>query len=249
VKKQLFHIIYFRRILAVIVLFSSVLTLNAQDIASSGKPKVNKRLYGGFIFPIFTNNPYHTTGTSSSFSFNLGFKRTFIFASSKFDIGIEYLNQGLSFQSYYFAPGYSVLYDKSFPFLHDLRIQELQLPVLYRYMFGKETRNKTTPYLTIGWALRFIAYATSTIQSSDGILVFDDQTDLGFENPFITSRLSSMWQASFGLQFNNVKTLKAFYVELGYKLGTSRYHYVGNGTSNDLMIKDSNVTLNFGYKF
>ena len=120
----------------------------AQD-AIPTKIHSNKRIYGGAVIPFYINNPDHTVETKGGFAFNIGFKRTFRIFDNSLETGIEYVNHEVSFRSYYFAPGYSKLYDKTFPFLHDLKINELQLPIIFKQTFGKETKNQATSYFTV----------------------------------------------------------------------------------------------------
>jgi hypothetical protein len=221
----------------------------AQDIDPSRK-KGPKRFYLGLVFPDYKNNPEHTIDTKSEFSFNLGLKRTFVFFQSEFDIGLEYVNQNFSFDSYYFAPGYSVLYDKTFPFEHDVNINEFQVPVLFRQTYGNESRSKVTTYFTVGWILRYFAYSSTSIEDiATGVQVYDGKTNISFEYPLLLAQLGSMIQGGFGMQFNNIQTKKSNFIELNYRLAISRFHYTGYDNSNDLLIRDSNFTFTIGHKF
>ena len=236
-----------------IILLLSLLvnSINAQDSQGS-KKKIhgNKRIYTGTIISSYTNNPDHTDETKRLFGFNVGFKRTFNLAGTSFETGLEYINHGLSFRSYYFAPGYSKLYDKTFPFMHTLRINELQLPILFKQALGRDTKSRATSYFTLGWAWRYLIYSGTSIESlNDGVQVYDGKTNIFFEYPFPLTRLGSMLQAGLGLQFNNILTQSALFFEVNYKYGISRFHYVGKQNTNNLFIKDANITINMGYKF
>lgn len=214
------------------------------------KIRTNKRIYVGAVVPFFNNNPDHTADTKSATSVNIGFKRTFKLFTSGVETGLEYVNEGLSFNSYYFAPGFSKLYDKTFPFSHEIRINELQLPVVFKQSFGKETKNKATPYFAVGWAWRYLMYcSTSIISTTDGIQVYDGKTDISFEYGFPWKHFGSLLLGGFGLQFNNLQTQSALFFEANYKYGISRFHYAGHINTNNLLIHDSNITINVGYKF
>jgi hypothetical protein len=222
---------------------------NSQDAAPT-KIHSNKRLYAGAVIPFYTNNPDHTAETRGGFAFNIGFKRTFRIFDNSLETGLEYVNHEVSFRSYYFAPGYSKLYDKTFPFIHDLKINELQLPIIFKQTFGKETKHQATSYFTVGWIWRYFVYSSTSIQSiNDGIQVYDGKTDVTFEYPFPWAHFGSLLQGGLGLQFNNIQKQTALFFEVNYKYGISRFHYVGNGNTNDLFIKDSNISINVGYKF
>ncbi len=221
----------------------------AQD-AAPRKVSYSQRVYGGFIFPQYQNNPDLTTGTTASFSFNLGYRRTYTFFGSSFDVGLEYINENLSFNSYYHADGYSPLFGAPFPFQHALNINEFQLPVLFRKSFGREDKKRAIPYITFGWALRYFVYSSTSITDTEnGVQVYDGKTNITFEYPFFSYHLGALLQGALGLQLNNVRTKKGLFFELGYKLALSRFNYIGNNNSNELLIKDSNFTFNIGKKF
>lgn len=248
--KNKFPIKHFRFCIIVVSILLFKPTGKAQDSSPAGKIRFNKRLYAGFVIPFYSNNPNHTTETTSNFSFNLGFKESFKIFENNFETGLEYIHHGLSFRTYYFAPGYSKLYDKTFPFLHELSINELQLPIIFKQAWGKETKSKATSYFILGWAWRYLMYSSTSIQSiNDGIQVYDGKTDITFEYPFPWAHFGSMLQGGLGLQFNNIQTQKSLFFEVIYKYGISRFYYNGNGNTNSLFIKDSNITINAGYKF
>jgi hypothetical protein len=232
-----------------LVAFLTATLSSAQDVAPSG-PKKPIRMYLGLVIPTYASDPNTLQNLHSGFSFNLGLKRTYNIMGAEFDIGLEYVNQTLSFDSYYFAQGYSVFYDKTYSFEHDLILYEFQLPVLYRKNFGNPSRKKTTSYFTIGWALRYFSYASTSIQDIPaGTQVFEGKTNLTFEYPFLSEHLGTLVQAGFGLQFNNHLTRKAIFVDLNYKFAVTRLNYTGVSNSNNLFIHDSNFTLTLGRKF
>ncbi|MBI2269726.1 MAG: hypothetical protein HYU69_05135 [Bacteroidetes bacterium] len=251
-KQKVSHTIAAHRSKSFVILLLGLFSLcmHAQDSAPSKKIRTNKRMYIGMVIPFYSNNRDHTDETKGSFAFNIGFKKMYKLFGTGIETGLEYLNQGLSFRSYYFAPGYSKLYDKTFPFTHTLRMNEFQLPILLKQSLGKETRRKTTSYFTFGWAWRYILYSNTSIESiNDGIQVYDGKTKITFEYPFPWSRFGSLLQGGLGLQFNNLQTQSALFFEANYKLSISRFHYTGRNNSNNLFIKDSNLSINVGYKF
>lgn len=209
-----------------------------------------RRIFVGGVISSYTNNIYHTIDNTAKASFNVGYKRTFNIFSHNIEIGLELVNYGLEFKSYYFAPGYSPFYDKTFPFLHTIRANDLQLPIHYKFVFGKSTQDKFTSFITLGWALRYMAFATTEIiDIKSGILAFDGQTDLTFDNYIFHKRLSNMLQASAGIQFNNVINATALVFDITAKYGLSPITYKGDGNSNNLVIRDFNVAINVGYRF
>lgn len=234
-----------------ILLFSLfAMHIHGQDASPAKKIRTNKRLYAGIVIPFYMNNPDHTEETKKGFAFNVGFKRTFKLLSTNIETGLEYINHGLSFRSYYFAPGYSKLYDKTYPFTHTIRINEFQLPIVLKQSLGRETKSRATSYFTVGWAWRYLVYSKTSIESmSDGVQVYDGKTNTSFEYPFPWGRFGSILQGGLGLQFNNLLTQSALFFEVNYKYGISRFHYVGKQNTNSLFIKDSNISINVGYKF
>lgn len=220
----------------------------AQDVAP-GPPRKPIRMYASILAPVYAYDPGTCGNVKTAFSFNLGLKKTITVFNSDFDIGLEYVNQSLTLDSYFFANGYSVIYDKNFLFEHDLNINELELPILFRKTFGKETRSKVTTYLNIGWALRYFAYSSTSIQDlNTGIQVYEGKTNIKFEYPFISDRLGNLYQAALGMQFNNIRTRKALFIEMSFKLALSRIEYTGINNSNDLLIRDCSINFTIGKK-
>lgn len=194
-----------------------------------------------------------TVNVQAKASFNLGVKEEIhFFNHTAFLFGLDYLYHGVSFDSYYFADGYSVFFDKNYSFVHVLTRHELQLPLLVKFDLGREDRDPFTFYFTAGGALRYLLYNRTTINAkSNGVSLWNKASPTKFEHPFLINNASGLIQASFGGQLNNFKADKKqfFFAEMTYKYGVSRFLYTGNGTSNSIFIKDSHFLIGLGFGF
>ncbi|MGL5889088.1 MAG: hypothetical protein ACRC3B_04350, partial [Bacteroidia bacterium] len=84
-----------------------------------------------------------------------GMFRMHFFPSSSFhvQIGMEFMTQGCSFNTYYFAPGFSAFYDSADDYSHRLRTLELYVPIMFRAgLTSNEANARAIFYLLGGYA-------------------------------------------------------------------------------------------------
>ena len=251
-----------KKIIAILFCVWCFQPLYAQDANPYRKGAVKHRLSIGPVISFYINNPQHTTNTQGQTGFCASYKAE-ILLDRKFNllIGMEYLNEGLIFQGYYSAPGSTYLFDKTFAYTHDIRFQEVQIPIGFKRSFNLEKNSFYTPYILGGFGARliFASYYVITNDSTGNVL-YDGKGNMSFEHQALTQILNGKGQAitkgfntflQFGLgsQYNFRDTGKALFFEMIYKYGISRLHYEGYQNSNDLNIKDSNLTISFGYRF
>src|ERR1035437_3440971 len=162
----------------------SVFTLCAQE-------NKQKKTYTRFIFgpalSFYKNNPVHTSDSKARSSFYAGvFEEIRMYHDFSFVPGLEYLHQGLTFNSYYLMPGYQTLYDKHFNYNYTLNMQEVRLNVLFRQVLGIETRNLITGYIEYGYVLRYVISSKLKVSSNlTGTEMFSGNADIAFEHPVI----------------------------------------------------------------
>ena len=108
-------------------------------LAQENKPKkAYTRVVIGPALSFYKNNPAHTSDTKPKSSFYAGvFEEIRMYKDFSFVPGIEYLYQGMTFNSYYVAPGVLTLYDKHFNYNYTLTMQELRLNLLFRQVIGQ----------------------------------------------------------------------------------------------------------------
>lgn len=209
-----------------------------------------------YVFPLlsFSNSdhPGYSSGIHTALGLGGGVKEELIFHKGiSCSIGLEYIHHSLSFDSYYFAPTYSTIYDKKYIALHTIKIAEAQIPFLIKFIFpiGFEQAHPNMIYIDAGWIYRYFVSADANIALKGGKDLWSGKTDLNMEYPLFTNKGASMMQVGLGYEHDHKKNGKAIFVESVFKYGLSRYRYSGNGTSNDLLIGNSFFSLGLGYKF
>lgn len=214
--------------------------------------RVTHRLGGGAVVSFYKNNSFHTINTKAKPGFCISYKAE-IFMGRKTNLlgGLEYFSHGLSFNGYYSAPGHTYLFDKTFSYKHELRIQEIQLPIGVKVAFNTEKDKLYTPYFFGGVGARYIvgSYALITNDSS-GAAVYDDKAKIDFQYQWQWIKgLNTFFHGGLGLQANFRKSGGAAFFEITYKYGISRLHYSGYQNSNNLYIKDSHLAFSVGFRF
>ncbi len=182
-----------------------------------------------------------------------GAMRFSIFISESFHLqtGLEVLSQGCSFETYYFAPGHSTLFDRSFGYVHRLRTYELYVPVLFRLgLAGNSSNSPKTVYVIGGWSPKLILAASTDIRSAgNGQGIWGGTTELEYENYFWGKQTGNVLMAGMGMEDRMGLKEKFITYEINYRYNLSRIRYQGNFNTNDLMIKNSCVSLSVGVRF
>ncbi len=164
-------------------------------------------------------------------------------------IGLEYFLHGVNFKSYYFNQDTLQLYDKSFGYNYHLYIHELNLPIQAKYTFNSTTNSLSTPYISIGYHLRYLAAASLKVDQ-DGVIQKSGYVDMKFKNPFLSSKINSFVGINFGFQSNKTRNSSTtFFVELSYRYGFSPYYFQENYSASSLYINSSHLSLNIGVGF
>jgi outer membrane protein with beta-barrel domain len=216
-----------------------------------GARKVLKhRISIGGVKSFYQNHKQHTDATKAKFGFGAAYRMEFtIGRRSSLLVGPEYQSTGLTFKGYYKKPGYTYLFDKTFAYTHELRIQEVQLPVILKICFNSEKESPYSPYFIGGVGARYIFASYSVISNdSTGITVYDAKDNIDFENQLVTKGLNAFFQSGLGFQKNVRTSTRAYFFEVSYKYCISRFHYDGNDKSNDLNIRDSHLLFSIGMR-
>ena len=171
---------------------------------------------------------------------------------SYIDIGVEILQDGLSFNSYFFAPGASFLYDGVEPYSHNITMNEIQVPILYKFPLGPLDRKYRSIYMTFGAKFRYISYTNSAVTNdSSGYLIYEGQKDVTTLYKIFSPFGSSIFEVSLGYQRNNMKKIKrGWYMNLEYDYGLSPLIYAGNRAgSNDVVFRLNTLIFKIGKIF
>lgn len=181
-----------------------------------------------------------------------GLFRMHFYPTSSFhiQIGMEVMSQGCKFNTYYFAPGHSVFYDSAFAYTHRLRTLELYVPILFRVGLTRNEANAPAIfYLLGGYAPKIFLAASADVEKRGGAGVWGGSTQLTFENWFIGNQTGNVIMAGMGLDKRLKFTEKFISFELLYRYNLSRFNYTGRIDTNELLIKNSCLSLQIGYRF
>ncbi len=234
----------------IVVLIFFTTTVFAQDGEFYRRGKMKSRISFSGIKSFYTNHPQHTTNTKALFGFDFAYKAE-IFALRKTNIilGLDYFNYGLKFQGYYEKQGFTYLYDKTFAYTHEIRIQELHLPIALKVAFNSEKENVYTPYFIGGIGARYLFTSYTVIANdSTGITVYDAKDNIDYENQRLMKGLNAFYHMGLGLQRNFKNFDRAIFFEISFQRGISRFHYDGNAGSNDLNIRGNHLLFSLGFR-
>lgn len=237
----------------ILIVFSCFLWIQgqAQEAYPYRKGKIRHRISLGPAISFYKNHPEHTIDTHSKFGFNAAYK-TEILLGRKTNVlaGLEFMSQGVAFHGYYQDSANTYLFDRTYNYLHEIRYEEVQLPISFKLAFNNEKDKAFTPYGFGGIGFRYIVKAMAYVESdSTGAPIYDGKTDLTFENHIVDKHFNAFYEAGLGLQRNYRTKGSAFFFEFTYKYSISRLHYVGNETTNNLNIRDANLSVTLGLRF
>jgi hypothetical protein len=210
------------------------------------------------VISFYSNDSRITTNSKASKGYGASFKVEIPLTKGiRFVPGLEIMHQGLDFDSYYFAPGYSVTFDKSFDYHHTIRTTELSLPLLIKVALTKK-RIDDLPnfmYATAGWEIKYNLNSHTTItQNSDGSFLYDGNIQLPYESEFLGSGVGNYIVAGLGLNHNFLPKKNSLVFELTYRYGLARTWYRGNPYadfqfSNNILYRNANLSVGVGLRF
>lgn len=208
------------------------------------------RISVGPVISLFRNDPHFTANTKAKVGINAAYK-TEILLGRKTNVllGLEYMSQGLRFNGYYADTGHTYLYDESFSYLHEIRYNEVQVPIGLKLAFNSEKENPYSAYLFGGIGFRYI-FSSYVVISSDSTETtpYDGKGTLGFEHELVTKGFNAFYNGGLGIQKNLRATHKGIFLELTFKRGFSRIHYTGFKDSNNINFRDNNLAITFGLR-
>lgn len=211
------------------------------------------RIFFGPAYGFYNVNRNHTANAVSKKSALIGFRKEFRFDreyKSFFLLGVDYFFHGVNFNSYYFKPDSIKLYDKSFAYNYSLFIHELNLPFQFKYSFTRENNSLFSPYLMVGYHLRYLLPSVLKVSQNGNDFVSDNNVDLKFKNPFITDKINSFISITAGWQKNSLNNSRSsFFVEAIFRYGFSPSYFTEEYAPTSLFINSSHLGLNIGLKF
>jgi len=202
----------------------------------------------GLVFGFSGSSGYtsnYVSGLSASTGYTFGIVEEIpIQKRSSILVGVEILKDGVSFNSYYFAPGYSFLYDGSEGYSHSVSMNEIQVPILYKFPLGPQDRKLRSIYVTFGAKFRYISYTNTSITDSNGNLVWEGQKDVSSLYKLLSPFGSPIFEVSLGYQRNTKKKKKrGWYMNLEYNYGLSPLVYTGNTEGSNYVVFHLNTLI------
>ncbi len=250
------------------ILFITILLLPSESFSQRGlsisepgafRLKVRKRLSA---FPLlsfysgdsrFYSNLQPKQGYGAQLDLDIGNDRR-----GRFLTGIGFYSQSLAFNSYYFADGYSAIYDRNFAYEHRVRINDIRIPVLLKYNFVTEEDYTNRVYVMFGLVLRqtFSGHAAVT-DGTTGSELFNGSVDITSEHSMYGDKGGSMLRAGLGFENRIINIRHAVFLEVNYDYKLSRYEYplpqsgyLVNGVPPAFFrFSNSSIAIAVGYKF
>jgi hypothetical protein len=246
-----------RRILPFLVFLLAVSALRATPPAVPRAAKMGGPTYGfsyaaSGIVSFFKVDERHSEKAIPRPGFGGMFRINFYPATSMhIQLGLEVLSQACSFNTYYFAPGYSTFYNRSFGYTHTLRTMEMYIPLMARIgLTPGEASARNVFYITGGYSPKiFLAATTNITRNSDGAGVWGGGTGLKYENYFIGEQVGNVMMVGIGLDKRLGFEEKFLSFEAIFRYNLSRFIYYGRGDTNELLIKNMCIGFYVGYRF
>jgi hypothetical protein len=221
-----------------------------KDEKPAGAPharRVKVRLDYGLVSQFIITDPHYTSSLETDGAYTLGLMLDIpVLQNSNILVGGNFMDEKFDFYSFYFAPGYSVLYTGHEPYDHAIEMNELQIPIEYKINFNPETRSAKEFYATVGWIFRSIFYNNALITNGNsGAFIWEGQNDIHSEFRLFSPTGSGMVEASLGYQHNGLRSGNAWFFEIEYKYGLSPFTYLGNEAVESNYIQFTLNTLAF----
>ncbi|MBC7862767.1 MAG: hypothetical protein IAF38_07320 [Bacteroidia bacterium] len=202
------------------------------------------------VYSYYVNNKHHTTNTKPAFSFAFTAREEWRFTrGGALVAGVEYFSHGFSFDSYFFAPNRSFLYDKNFSYHYKVRMKEVDFPLLIRGNFINHTRKSVEGYFEIGASLRYLYSSSMFVIDSTGIPLWDNPTKIEFETPLFARNMSMWMQFNWGLQFYHPDHKAGFFMEMNFRYAPIRFYINESFTPADLYIQSFHIGIGAGFRF
>jgi hypothetical protein len=223
----------------------------AQEVKAR-KPSILKhRLSVGPVISFYKNDPHYAINTKAKIGVNACYKTEILLGRrTNVLLGLEYMSQGLKFNGYYADTGYTYIFDGTFAYTHEIRFNEVQIPIGLKLALNSEKESAVTPYLFGGVGARYI-FSSYIVISSDStdVTPYDGKGTIGFEHELVTKNFNAFFLGGVGIQKNYRSTAKAIFLELTFKRGFSRIHYTGYQNSNNINIRERNLAITLGVRF
>lgn len=239
-----------KHILLVALLFVATIVCAITTTPSRGSGS-GTRIFFGPAYGIYAVNKNHAKDPAPKMSALVGFRKELHIDreyKTFFLFGADYFFHGLNYKSYYFKPDSLQLYDKSFAYDYSLFIHEVNVPLQVKYSFTRENNSMFSPYVMVGYHLRYLLPGILNI-TQNGSNVKSDKADLVFKNPFIDKHINSFVSVTAGWQKNSFNSSRSsFFIELNFRYGFSPYYFQKSYAPASLYTNGMHLSLMIGLK-
>jgi hypothetical protein len=213
-------------------------------------PIVKTRLGFSPIIALYGSNKNHTANTKQKVAFSFSLKeeiridrknQSFIF------IGADYIQHGVSFNSYFFYSDSIALYDQSYRYKYNLTIHELNFPLQFKYSFQRENNSIYSSYVFAGYCYRWLVTNNLNV-AGEGENIVTKKTDLRFKLPAFSYYNNSFFSLGFGAQKNLPLRHNAVFIEAQYKYGLSPIYFKESFTASSLYFNTHFLMITVGVK-
>jgi hypothetical protein len=240
-----------KHIILVLFVLCSVKLFSIRFPPSGTNAKGFRFIFGPSL-GFYNINTNHARLSTPKMSAIIGFRRDIRTDKSYqnfFSFGVDYFFHGLNFKSYYFKPDSLKLYDKSFSYNYSLFIQEINIPFQVKHSFTRENNSLFSPYVMIGYHLRFLLPANINV-TQNGNTQSRKWEEMNFKHPLISSKINCFVSASVGWQKNTINHTRAgFFIEANYRYGFSQYFFQTDYSASSLYINGMHLSLLLGVNF
>ncbi len=210
------------------------------------KTSIDAGLLFGFANPVGYSANY-VNGISAKTGYTFGvIEEIPIQQRSYLKVGVEIVEEGVSFNSYFFAPGYSFLYINNLEtFSHDIVMNEIHIPILFKTRIGAIDRKNRSVFMTFGGKFRYMSYTNTSVTNDEtGYLVYEGQKDASFLYHMFSPFGSPIVELGLGYQRDTQKKRKrGWYMTLEYNYGISPIIYTGNRDGSNYVVFRLNTLL------
>ena len=130
---------------------------------------------------------------------------------------------------------------------YDLRLHELDFPVLLKYSFSKETNAIFSNYIYAGYCYRWLI-ANNLKVTNDGETMVDKQEVIKFKSPAFNPVCSSFLTAGIGIQKNTSLRHNAVFAELQFRYSLSPIYFNESWAPSSMYMNGHFILLTVGFK-
>ncbi len=213
---------------------------------------IKTRLSFSPVLGFYSPNKNHTSGGKQKLSYAVSLKAEIRLTKEYRDfimLGVEYMNHGVNFNSYFFYSDSIKLYTPNrLRYTYNLSIHELNFPVLFKHSFEKESNSVFSKYIFAGYSYRYLFYNKLKVDDS-GTEIYDQSEKLTFKSATFNPKGSSFLCFGGGIQRNVPNKNKALFAEVQFKYGLSPIYLYNAYSPSSLYINGHFLYITVGFKF